>query len=925
MSNLITLEFTVNGRKITDTVDGDLTLLAYLRRSLKLTGAKEGCGEGHCGACTVLLNGKPVKSCVVKLKSGRLKGSVIETIEGLRSADGSLHPIQQAFADIGALQCGFCTPGVIMTVKGLLDENPAPSREEIQAYIGPRNLCRCTGYQKIFEAAETAAKRITGGKDQDEEATGYKDDASVRMIEAAGKVTGRLKYADDIEWEGALYGKILFAGLPHARLSGLETGKALSLPGVAGAITAEDIPGSRRIGMVERDQPALVGLGDEIRSVADPIAAVFAETPEAAAAALDAVHADYGELPGVYTVEDACRAEATLVWKEKPGNIFYRGTIERGNPHDAMKQADIVVSDTFSTSRAAHGFMEPESGMARPDGKGGVEIHYPTQSVFDDQIQVSEVLGLPREKVRVVQLSTGGAFGGKEDVIFHHILALAALKFDRPVKITLTRRESLRVTQKKHPTRYKASLGLSKEGRFLSLIMDITADKGAYAALGFDIMENMMAFAGGPYFIPDVSINGCSVYTHNVMSGAMRGFGANQSNFVIESLVDMASRETGIDPVKIRLMNALRPGLPTVTDHVLEPGVPGVMEILEAAEEALKKESPPAIPAGFKPGFGIACGVKNVGFGHNLPESAGARAELREDGTCHLYVTHHEYGQGAAIGQARIASEALGIPLEKVVIHGPDTANTPYTGASTASRQTFISGNATLGACRELYSKLMEQASKVLGALEPADLSLDGDSIAVKTGGRRVSLRELGGAFSAEFRSFPPKTDGFLEKGKKSAYGNEEFTSRRTYFAYAYGLQAAWVAVEPETGKVKVLKVLTVGDVGRVLNRRAVEGQQQGGVVMGIGYALSETFKTDKGQNLTRTLKDYGLIRADEVPDIMTLAVEVPHPWGPLGVKGLAEAPSLATAPAIANAIYDAVGVRYKDLPITVEMIKGDF
>ena len=323
--------------------------------------------------------------------------------------------------------------------------------------------------------------------------------------------------------------------------------------------------------------------------------------------------------------------------------------------------------------------------------------------------------GLPEEQVRVVQLPTGGAFGGKEDVLLQHILALAALKFQRPVKITLSRRESLQVVQKKHPSRFRVRLGLDGESRFTALTADILTDKGAYACLGFDIIENMMAFVGGPYYIPEVSINGLSVYTHNVMSGAMRGFGANQGNFVIESLVDMASRKTGMDPFDLRLKNALRPGLPTVTGHVLEPGMPGVAEVIDALRTAVAGETPPVAPEGSSLGFGIACGVKNVGFGHGVPESAGARVLLNADGNVRLSVTHHEFGQGAMAGQARIASRALGIPVSRISVEGPDTAETPYTGATTASRQTFLSGNATLGACRNLISDLFDRGIRVYG------------------------------------------------------------------------------------------------------------------------------------------------------------------------------------------------------------------
>jgi CO/xanthine dehydrogenase Mo-binding subunit/aerobic-type carbon monoxide dehydrogenase small subunit (CoxS/CutS family) len=919
MKNEMTLRFTVNNQKINEQVDGEQTLLSYLRQGLGLTGAKEGCGQAQCGTCTVLLNDKPVKSCALKLKSKKLQKAHIETIEGLAATAGSLHPVQEAFVRAGAIQCGFCTPGMIMTAKALLSENPSPNRNTIRQYIGSHNLCRCTGYQKIFDAVEDAGRVLRGEASR---LTGQPDDAPMRRREALEKATGRVRYADDIVLENMVYGKILFAAEPHARLMELDVSAAEALPGVVGVITAKDIPGARKIGMIERDQPALVDIAEEIRSVADPIAAVFADTPALAAEAVRAIGVKYEVLPGAFTLDEALSPAAPLIHSDKPGNIFFSGRLERGDIDRAFADADVVVGGDFSTARVAHGYMEPESGLAQPDAGGGVEIHYPTQTVFDDRQQVAEVLALPLEKVRVVQLPTGGAFGGKEDIIFQHILALAALKFIRPIKITLNRRESLTVSQKKHAMQFKARLGLNRSGQFKALDVQVVADKGAYAALGYDIIENVMAFVGGPYFIPSFRIDARSVYTHNVMAGAMRGFGANQANYVIESLVDMATRKLNMDPFEIRLINALRPGLPTITDHVLEPGIPGIVEALQVARKAIKEEPPPQPQANTRMGVGLACGVKNIGYGHGLPESAGARVVLSSDGRCRLIITHHEYGQGAVIGQVRIASEALGIPIDRITVSPPDTAVTPFTGASTASRQTFLSGNATFGACTQLRSDILEKAAAKLGVLDPAALRLDGDAVVEQGTSRRLPLAELGTTFEAEFRTFPPATAGFAENNAKSKFGQPDFKSRRTHWAYAYGVQIAWVQVDEITGRTRALKVITVGDVGRVLNRRAVEGQQEGGVVMGVGYALSEKFDVEHGRNVTQSLRQCGLPSATDAPEIITRAVEVPHPWGPLGLKGLAEAPSLATAPAIANAIYDAVGVRVQDLPMTPDRIK---
>jgi len=913
--------FILNGKGVETQADKDTSLLQFLRWENGLTGAKEGCGKAQCGTCTVLLNGKPTKSCTLKLSAAKLSEATVETIEGLSTPDGALHPIQEAFVNAGAVQCGFCTPGMIMTTKGLLDKNPSPTREEIKTYLNKHgNICRCTGYQRIFEAVEEAARVMAGDQGHFLDSP---NDASLSRSAAKLKVTGQIQYADDIVEENMIYGRVIFASYPRARLTHLDFSQAEKVPGYTGNITAIDIPGSHNIGMIVRDQPAMVGIGEESKSLADPVAAVFANSPAAANAAFEAVKSEWEELPGVFTIEEAKADGAPLVHSEKPGNLFFHNSLKRGDVEAEIKRAQVMVQGRFSTSRVIHGFMEPEAGLAEPDGNGGVVIHYPTQTVFDDRAQVAEVLALPKEKVRMVQLPTGGAFGGKEDVIFHHILGMASLKFNRPVRIKLSREQSLTVCQKRHPAWFDCSLSVDKDGQFIALKAKVESDKGAYATLGYDIMENIMSFIGGSYLIPAVDVDVKSYYTHNVMSGAMRGFGANQSNFVIESLIDMAAAKLGIKGFELRLKNALKPGLPTITDHVLEPGVPGVTEVIEALQKAVSETTPPQPAPGRKLGFGIACGVKNLGFGHGLPESAGAKVELLPDGQINLKVTHHEYGQGAIMGQARIASEILQVPIDRIQVSMPDTSSTPYTGASTASRQTFISGKATMEACERLKSDIFERAAARMGIVDPAVLTIDNDVIRDRSSGESIALSDLGDRFSSEQRAFPPDTIPFREHGQVSNYGSKDFSNRRTHWAYAYGAQAAWVELDEESGKINVLKIITVNDVGRILNRRAVEGQMEGGAVMGLGYALSEEFRLEKGRNATKNLRECGLPKAKDAPEMVCRPVEVPHPWGPLGIKGLAEAPSLATAPAIANAFADASGSRVYDLPMTPERVKA--
>jgi CO/xanthine dehydrogenase Mo-binding subunit len=687
--------------------------------------------------------------------------------------------------------------------------------------------------------------------------------------------------------------------------------------GVVLVLTARDIPGKNQAGLIVRDQPAIAA--DKTRYIGDSLASVFAETPEIAEIARDKIKVKYEPLPGVFTPQTASQPDAPKV--HEAGNLVRHAAIERGNVEEAFAACAVVVEGSYTTPFTEHGFLEPESGVAYPDGTGGVILESGTQAVFDDRIQLSEILGLPEEKIRVVQIAGGGAFGGKEDLIYEQHITLAALRTDRPAKITLTREESLRVHPKRHPAWINYKTGADKDGRILAVEASITLDAGAYNSLSIDVLENVVVFASGPYYVPNLKIEGHAWYTNNVPCGAMRGFGVNQIAVGLEQQIDAMARVLDIDPLGMRLTNAVVAGLPTGSDHLLEEGVDGIKETIQAAMKAVQEMEIPTPAPGKKIGVGAASAMKNVGFGHGIPESAGAIIRLNSQGEVRVTVTHHEYGQGGLAGEIKIASDELGIPVAQIEVDWPDTAVTPKTGPTTASRQTFLTGNAVVLACQALKAEVFGRAAEVLD-IPPERLSLDGSRVVDRISGSAVELKELGDEFVIEREYVSPRTDQ-IHEGEESRYGRPDFKSMTTHVMYSYTTQVAVVEVDTKTGAVKVLKLIAVCDVGKALNPQIIRGQIEGGVMMGLGAALSENFIIEEGVNLTDSLHKVRLPTADDTPEIIPVIVEVPHPFSPQGMKGFAEAPSLATAPAILNAVYDAVGVRVREIPIDQRKLRA--
>ena len=543
-----------------------------------------------------------------------------------------------------------------------------------------------------------------------------------------------------------------------------------------------------------------------------------------------------------------------------------------------------------------------------------------TQGVFETRSQLSEILNIPETDIEVIQAPQGGCFGGKLDIIIEQFLALGANITRHPVKIILSRDESLRAHVKRHPAWMHYKTGADKNGHILALSAEITVDTGAYTSLAVDVLENMVVFGSGPYYIPNLYINGKTWFTNNVYCGSMRGFGATQVAVAVEQNIDELAKKLKINPLEFRLLNALDVGLPTAANHILEKGVVSIKETILGAKEALNRLTIPKSIKNKRIGVGVASAVKNVGFGHGIPEEAGTIVRINSNGDVTIKVTHHEYGQGAHAAQAQLASTELGIPLNKITVIGPDTDVTIFTHSTTASSQTFLTGNSTIGACKKLKDELFTKAAEIIDS-DPNNLNFNGNKIIDTKQNKELDISEISENIEVDYVYKAPKTIGLSEIGDYRKDEQKDSCSRPTHWAYTYNTQIAVVEVDIETGSTKVLKIISVNDVGKAINKKVIEGQIHGGVMQGIGYALCEEYIVKQGQSLTNSFSKYIIPTVEFAPEIIPLVIEVPHPDGPYGAKGFAEAPSMATAPAILNAIYDAIGKRITELPANKERI----
>lgn len=897
------------------------SLLRYLRDVLGLTGTKWSCdSEGTCGACTLIVNGKARRACLTPIKN--LSGARVETIEALQIGPEQIpHPLLQTVVQDGIFQCGYCAPGALLSAKALLDENLNPTEKEIERALSTV-ICRCAGLNRMDRSVQRAAAILRG--DQPSTWTPADTAAEERLL---ARLTGKMPYTADLRFPNMLYAQAVRAGAAHARLTRLDVSQAESMPGVAKILTRKDVPGANAFGIFVFDQPIFLSPGDEVRHVGDVLAVIVAESPEQAAAAAAAVDFALEPLPVLTSPQQALAADAPVLHERlrlahpEEANVLAHHRTRKGDVAEGFAAADVIVEGEYSVPFVEHAYMEIECSTAVPESDGSLTLYCGTQGPMEDRHQVAAALGLPEERIRIAHQFMGGGFGGKEDIAGQIHAALGAYHTGRPVKVQWTRAESLAVSTKRHALRMRYRTGADRSGKLTAAEAYIVGDTGPYASVGEAVLFRACVFSCGPYVVPHAQVDSLAVHTNNAVAGAFRGFGSPQVAFASEIQMQKLADALGLDPIEFRLRNALEVGQATITGDILthEVGV-SIKACLLAVREALAKTPPPQLLPGEKLGVGVAAAYKNVGLGQNLPDSAGASVSLEADGRFLVRHGATDMGQGINDAIVMITARALGIPTQDVAVHTADTRYDPPGGVTTASRQTFISGNAALRAAEAVREQLWKTVSEEFG-VPVEDLALRERAFVQLSSGRRLidlqTLAASGPRFEARITYDPPTT------ADQPGYSPAQPTEKRPplHFAYDYGVQAALVAVQPETGAVRVLKVIAAHDVGRTISRRNVIGQIEGAIVQGLGYALSESFVVENGLPKTLKFKDLGLLRFRDLPEIEPIIIEDPHVLGPFGAKGMGELTISPTAPAVVNAIHDAVGVWMTELPVTPEKL----
>lgn len=841
-------QFTLNGKNVE--LGADKGLMDYLREDARLISVKNGCAEGVCGACSVLVNGKAVRACTLTV--AKVNGKAVTTVEGISKRERAIY--SWAFGQVGAVQCGFCMPGMVISAKGLLGANPAPSAAEVKAAIR-YNLCRCTGYLKVERAIHLAAEALRNGEAHMVEAAGAHVGERTVRVDAQEKLLGSGEFVDDMQLPGMLYGAVLRAKYPRALVKKIDTAAARALPGVELVLTAHDVPGQRLLGHVVHDWPVMIAEGEETRYVGDALAILAASSEAIARRAVDLIRVEYEERTPLLSPEEAMAGDAAHLHPK--GNLLATTAVKRGDADRAIAEARHVVTQHYSTPRQEHAFLEPESALAVPRHPGQLTVYTAGQSVYDDHRGIVEMLGVPDEHVRVISKFVGGGFGGKEDLSVQHHAALLAWRSGRPVKLTLSRAESMSVHPKRHPMEMDYTTACDENGKLTAVRVRLVADTGAYASLGGPVLQRACTHAAGPYQIDNVDIEGRAIYTNNIPSGAFRGFGVTQTCFAMESNLNLLARAAGISPWEIRFRNAIEPGGVLSNGQIADAGT-ALKETLLAVKTEID----------LHPDAGIACAFKNTGKGVGVKDVGRVRLKV-EGGKVVICTSAACMGQGIATVVLQIVAQAAGLPKSDLRVHEPDTFVTPDSGTSTASRQTTITGEAARRAAEALKRELNHH-----------------------------SLADLEG------RNFYGEYDCITDPM------TSDKPNRVSHVAYGFATQ---VVILDDDGRVQ--KIIAAHDVGKAINPNGVEGQIEGGVVMGMGFALSENFAVRNGAP-DITLGTLGLIRSTHTPEIECHIIEKNQAELAYGAKGIGEIVMIPTAPAIACAYFQRDGKLRNSLPL---------
>jgi selenium-dependent xanthine dehydrogenase len=898
--------FTVNSEAVT--TSENKPLLRFLRDDLHLTSVKDGCSEGACGTCTVIIDGVARKSCIMSTKLAQ--GKSIETVEGL--SDKEKEAFVYGFGAVGAVQCGFCTPGMVMSGTALLRKNPNPTEDEVKQAIRG-NICRCTGYKKIIEGIRKAAAVLRGDEEIDyslERGDSYGIGERAFRTDVREKVLGYGKYPDDLnetDFPDMAYASAVRSKYPRARVLKIDSTEAEALPGVIGVLKAADVP-VNKVGHIQQDWDVMIAEGSITRFVGDVLCLVVAKDRDTLAAAKKLVKVDYEPLEPVRSVEEARAQGAPLVHEEAPGNICQSRHVVRGDAKKALAESAYTVTETFETPFTEHAFLEPECAVAFPY-KNGVKVCSTDQGAYDSRKEIAHMFGWDKtpERVVVQTMLVGGGFGGKEDVSVQHLAALAAYRFKRTIKCKLTRSESIAFHPKRHAMLGTFTLGCDKDGMLTGLDCEINFDGGAYASLTGPVLERACTHAVGPYKYQNTDIRGFGYYTNNPPAGAFRGFGVCQSNFALESLIDVLAQKVGISPWEIRFRNAIEPGEVLPNGQIADCST-ALKETLLAVKDAYDANADHC---------GIACAMKNAGVGVGLPDKGRCLIRV-EGGKAVIYAATSDIGQGCNTIFLQDVAEACGLPKSHIRNGECSTELAPDSGTTSGSRQTVVTGEAVRGAAFLLRDAMLavERGEKV--SSEPVSAHGDGAEISYDDGEPYVVKDD---ALKAGHSLHPADPIAALQtlEGHEFSYVYFEPTDKlgadkpnpKSHICYGF---ATHLVILDE--KRRVSEVYAAHDSGKVTNPIAIQGQIEGGVLMGMGYALTERFPL-KDCVPTAKFGTLGLFRSTQIPNIHAIYVEkgklLPVAYG---AKGIGEIATIPTAPAVQNAYHTVDGKLRTKLPL---------